>query len=271
VRKLDWWKTVSDEAEQLTRDCRPISFPVDLAKLAARRGILRVRFCPMPVDGALKVVANGFEVQMRSNRERSVPISELDPSALGLRERFSLSHEISHCFFYDAERRRVRPHPSKPFLEALCNHGAACLLMPEALVKREIGGRIHPLRSLETALNLAEIAQVSVTVAVRRLDRLPDLKISDYALILLDRNAEGAWVTSAAFQSGSLLGWKQPALHQGPPQWLKKLAPGAFDAAGKVHRVPRDHKWDYVSRVVPNPKRPAQLLVEIRLEQSAQG
>ena len=78
----------------------------------------------MPVDGVVEVKGSGFEIQIRSDKDQAVPVSDVDSAALTTRERFTFAHEISHTFFYDAEFRPIRPKPSKQLLEALCNLGA---------------------------------------------------------------------------------------------------------------------------------------------------
>jgi hypothetical protein len=270
VRKRDWRKEVSRWADALVLHCPPFGFPQDLCKIAAKRDVQRIRFRRMPVDGALEVNPSGFEIQIRANKEQTVPVSEVDSSMLSVRQRFSFAHEISHTFFYNSELRLSRPQPRKALLEALCNYGAACILMPEFLVERHIGvgGR---LTSVEMALNLAEVARVSPTVAVRRLDEFEFLKAEDYALIALEPNLEGALLTTSICLSGVFLAFSRPKLHVEPPVWVKDVAPGAFAGIRSVCRVSRDHQWVYVSRAVSNPKRPSQLLVEIRLDLKSFG
>jgi len=99
-------------------------FQWTLSKLAAARGVHTIRFRPMPVDGVVEVKGSGFEIQIRSDKDQAVPVSDVDSAALTTRERFTFAHEISHTFFYDAEFRPIRPKPSKQLLEALCNLGA---------------------------------------------------------------------------------------------------------------------------------------------------
>jgi hypothetical protein len=222
----------------------------------------------MPIDGALEVLQTGFEIQIRSSKDQSVAVADVDTSALTVRERFTFAHEISHTFFYDSELQSSRSQPRKQLLESLCNQGAGCLLMPEFLVKNEMGtgGR---LTSIEMALNIAAVARVSPTVAVRRLDEFESLKAEDYALIVLEPNAESGLLTTGICLSGVFSTHSRPELYSPPPSWVRRLAPGAFAGSHGVSRVPHDRQWDYISRAVPNPKRPSQLLVEIRMDHNA--
>jgi hypothetical protein len=222
----------------------------------------------MPVDGAVEVRGSGFEIQIRSVKEQAVPVSDVNSEALTNRERFTFAHEISHTFFYDAQFRPIPSKPRKQLLEALCNMGAACLLLPQFLVEKQLG-RGRTVNAIETVLNLAGAAQVSTTVAIKRLDEFDHLKEGDYALIAFEPSSEGALQITGLCLSGKFTALPRPALHAEAPAWVQRFAPSVFSGEEGVVRVAYDHKWDCVSRMVPNPLRPRQLLAEIRLDLNA--
>jgi hypothetical protein len=219
----------------------------------------------MSCDGAIQRTNTGFEVQIRSDKDQAVLPSDVDASKMTPRERFTLAHEISHTFFYDAQFRPVQPQPSKQLLEGLCNYGAQCLLLPEFLIEREIGQGSR-FDSIEMALDLADLARVSPEVVLRRVDECQHLKDGDYALVMLDKKEDGAMITVAVCLNGVFAALTKPKLHAEPPAWLIKLAPALASPKKGACRVPRDAQWDYVSRVVPNSRRREQVFVELTLD-----
>jgi len=52
--------------------------------------------------------------------------------------------------------------------------------------------------------------------------------------------------------------------------WLYRIAPQLLDFSIEATRTPSDDQGDYLRRIVPNPKRPSQILLEIRLEPALQ-
>ncbi len=81
-----------------------------------------------------------------------------------------MAHELCHTFFYEVVPEiKFLPRPNDPAEERLCNLGAAELLMPEKLVKREAKGQPVCLRTLE---RLAALFRVSNDAMVLRLIQL---------------------------------------------------------------------------------------------------
>jgi hypothetical protein len=237
-------------------------------RLAKKREIAQIHFRPMPCDGAIEVAGDGFVVHMKSAKEQLVPTSAVDSIALSARQRFTLAHEISHTFFYDASRKPSKPHPDPQLLESLCNYGAARLLLPDDLVEREIGtGR--RFGSIEMARDIASTAQVSMEVLLQRLDELERLKETDYALLLFKRQDDGSIVTIGACLNGIFGGLPRPALYAAPPKWVERIAPDISRPSGAVQRNPHSGGWEFVTRCVASRQFPGQVIVESRLAMSA--
>lgn len=223
----------------------------------------------MPCDGAIEVAADGFVVHMHSTKEQLVPTSTVDSRALSLRERFTLAHEISHTFFYDAARRPSSPQPNRRLLESSCNHGAQRLLLPKHLVEREIGtGRRFD--SIEMACDLASAAQVSTEVVLQRLDGIENFKETDYALITLRRQDDGSLVTTGICLNGVFKKLPRPKLYAAPPSWVGKIAPDLLAPTGIVHRSPRNDDWEFVSRCISSTWSRGQVFAEIKLHMRAE-
>ena len=263
-----WQGQVSSAAEHLLGQCAPLRFPVDLTRLAIKQKIVRIHFRPMPCDGAIEATVDGFVVHLQSAKEQLVPTSAVDSTALSVRQRFTLGHEISHTFFYDAERRPCKPHPNPQLLESSCNRGAQRLLLPEHLLEREIGSG-RRLDSIEMACDIASAAQVSVVVLLQRLDELEQLKETDYALLTFKTQNDGHLVTTGVCLSGVFGKLTRPMLHAVPPKWVERIAPDLRAPSGAVHRSAHSDGWEFVSRCVASKQSPGQVFFESRLDMVA--
>ena len=94
----------------------------------------------------------------------------MNRSASASRSRFSLAHELCHTFFYElVPEIKFLPRPNDPAEERLCNLGAAELLMPAKLVKRESKDHQICLKTLE---QLATFFRVSNEAMALRLNQL---------------------------------------------------------------------------------------------------
>jgi hypothetical protein len=260
-----WRARISSSVDYLLRQCAPVRFPVDLMRLASTQGIARIHFRPMPCDGAIEVVADGFVVHMRAAKDQLVPTLSVNSNALSARQRFTLAHEISHSFFYDAVRKPCKPHPSQPLLEAVCNYGAQRLLLPDGLVEREIGAG-RRFDSIEMAHDIASAAKVSVEVVLRRLDELERLKEADYALLTFEKQDDGSIVTTGVCLNGVFKKFPRPTLYVAPPKWVAKIALDLSAPTGTVRRSAYRDGWEFISRSVASKQSPNQLLLECRLE-----
>ena len=263
-----WQGWVSLAVEHLLSECAPLRLPIDLTRLAIKQGIAQIHFRPMPSDGAIEVVADGFVVHMQCTKQQLVPTSAVDSGAMSARQRFTLAHEISHTFFYDAARQPREPHPTPRLLERSCNHAAQRLLLPEHLLAREIGtgGRFD---SIEMALDIASAARVSTEVVLQRMDELDAFKETDYAILTLRRQDDSEIVTTGVCMNGVFGKFPRPTLYGPPPKWVWRIAPELSAPSGAVHRSAHSDGWDIVSRCVANRQSLGQVIVESRLEMSA--
>jgi len=262
-----WKERASSSAEYLLRECAPIQFPVDLIRLAVRRRILRIHFRPLPCDGAIEVVPDGFVVHLKSNKEQLVPVTAVDSSAMSSRQRFTLAHELSHTFFYDSKRQPIKPHPRRRLLESACNYGALHLLLPRNLLQREIGlGRRFD--SVELACDIASTAQVSIESVLQRVDELEELKESEYALMAFRRQDDDTMVTTAVCLSGTFTTLPRPIPYTVPPKWVQQIVPDISTTSEVVHRL-RYRDRTFVSRRVTARRSAGCVLVESRVDRQA--
>jgi hypothetical protein len=222
----------------------------------------------MPCDGAIETAADGFVVYLNSNKDQLVPASAVDSAHLTLRQRFTLAHELGHTFFLDAVGKPLKPRPNIKLLESLCNQAAQYLLLPEFLLKKEIGfGR--QFDSIEMARDLASNGRVSPEVVLQRMDSLRDLKAPDYALFCLRRQSDGVLqTTGVCFDDAGFGTLQRPQAHSSLPAWVTTIVPeNATD--GSVHRCTRDHAWEFVGRRVPGNRTGDLLFIEIKIEMRA--
>lgn len=125
----------------------------------AARKITQVEWCnDLNCDGLIQPLGSGFADGFRLFLKCGMPTG---------RTRFTLAHEICHTFFYEVVPEfKFRPHETDPSEEALCNQGAAELLMPLSDVTRTASELPVCLQSLR---QLGEIYGVSLETMLLRL------------------------------------------------------------------------------------------------------
>ena len=147
---------------ELRRSAKTKLGQVPLDKYLTLRKVVEVSHSRDPgfdakIEPVGKTYADGFRIVI--NR-----------SASASRARFSLAHELCHTFFYElVPEIKFLPRPTDSAEERLCNLGAAELLMPAKLVKRESKG--HPI-CLKTLEQLATFFRVSNEAMAFRLNQL---------------------------------------------------------------------------------------------------
>ena len=144
----------------------------------------------------------GFRIYVQSNF-RHLP-------GAGVRQRFSLAHEIAHTFFFeerDGTMKPLRGAPTGDRLEAACHQGAAMLLVPNGLLRRELKSSARPLGAT-CLVRLAEFFDVSVEVTMRRVHAVGAFD-GQFAPVLLRRQPNAAFTVEFAVY----------------PPWLKALLP----------------------------------------------
>jgi hypothetical protein len=179
LRKLE------EQADELGRVASSDALPVSLKAVAQRRRVTSVEFAPLLVRAMLTTHAKGFRIFVKSEDEdegarlQRLYEDEGDGSALPLKFRFSLAHELAHTLFYDlgAERpveiREFRAGGGKTVLQNLeryCNKIAARLLLPTEPLSQAIRNLqfLHP----KDLVTLANRAGASPEVLVIRLNDL---------------------------------------------------------------------------------------------------
>ena len=213
---------VRSKVRDLLSRCKELKPPVDLQPLCELAGIQRVEYRPMIPEGVLSVVDGGFHLFIQDNFDGRPGVSR--------RGRFTVSHEISHTFFYDASQsppKRLRRAPRGERLERLCNLGAADLLVPEFLLLKSAGPQ-EPLSRAEEVITLAENFDVSLEVILRQLQRFPKTCATDLAVVLVSPSREGDQLIKAAFHDAWLLAQtRKPKRGAQYQAWLGGLAPGS--------------------------------------------
>ncbi len=138
-------------------------------------------------DGYIEPVGGNFAEGFR------LVINDQAPK---IRQRFTIAHEICHTFFYEiVPELKFVPHATDDREEALCNHGAAALLMPTHDVVAQVQDKDVSLGTLE---ELSERYEVSLEAAFLR---LRGLKLWNCEMSVWYR------MTSGEFIVKKLYGW----------------------------------------------------------------
>ncbi len=120
------------------------------------------------------------------------------------RQAFSLLHEFKHLL--DDPFTPIAATEHDPVAERICNHFAACALMPRVLLKRDWGSGIQDVRTLARRYGVSAAAMgirlrtLGLAITLRRGDR-PDLSAGE--LDRLSTRLARAWHPTATttFQS----------------------------------------------------------------------
>ena len=196
-------RTLLSKAESLASSVSKDEFPILLHRLAERRKVTSVDFCPLLVDAMLTTHPKGFRILLNSDGGRAQELKERyrDESKgrlLQSRLRFSIAHELAHTFFYDLTNGG--PKLSTKFtaggkrtelenLERYCNTIASHLLLPNQLLTAEFL-RIKTITP-ESILELAQTTGVSPQALLLRLDKSDSLFVKKYfrgCIVLVDQH-----------------------------------------------------------------------------------
>jgi hypothetical protein len=205
---------------------RPPINPEDMVNLCAVRSVEHRQMVP---EGVLTVVPGGFKIYLQDNFTNQ--------SGMKLRKRFTLAHELAHTFFYELNHgvpTPVKNSPKGQKLEALCHVGASEILVPKALLKRELEV-LGEVASAEYVLDLAKVFDVSVEVIMRRLHKLELIASEKFAAILV-KTIDGIRLIEASCY-GSMLLCNATAPKRGLEfdSWVRQLLP----PSGR----PQDSDW----------------------------
>jgi hypothetical protein len=157
------WDVIRDLVSALEQGRSHESVDEFLTRCARLRNIVDIQDQDeLGCDGFIEPIAassisEGFRVVLRQGAPHT-------------RRRFTLAHEICHTFFYEAapELKLAGAHPD-PFEEALCNHGAGCLLMPEAAIRESVLANCPCLDSLDRFCDLFKVSREAMVLRLRGL------------------------------------------------------------------------------------------------------
>lgn len=151
------WRIMEDLVERLRRDAG-VASALSLDRHLNARNVLEKRADPgIGCDGYIEPIGACFADGFRLVVNDAAPLA---------RQRFTIAHEICHTYFYElVPEIKFRPHATDSFEEALCNHGAAALLMPAEDVLAQVKAKDVSLDALE---ELSQRYAVSLEAAFLR-------------------------------------------------------------------------------------------------------
>lgn len=140
--------------------------PVPMFVVSSLAGITVDRRADWPTSGMAVANGLGWRIVLCADEPRQ-------------RQRYSLAHELKHVLdapFDDQLYGHLSPSKGKQRAEALCNHFAACLMMPRAWIKRDF------CHGYQTSAKLARRYYMSQEATTRRLAELGLAPVRDHLL-----------------------------------------------------------------------------------------
>jgi len=140
--------------------------PVPMFVVSSLAGISVDRRADWPISAMAIAHGRGWRIVVCSSEPRQ-------------RQRYSLAHELKHVLddpFDEQLYGHLTPSKHKTRAEALCNHFAACLMMPRAWIKRDF------CRGLQVPARLARRYFMSRSAVRRRLAELGLTPVRDHRL-----------------------------------------------------------------------------------------
>jgi hypothetical protein len=174
-----WQQRVTNMAEYLALSAGSKEFPIALKKVAESRKIKEVVFRPLLIDACIGGEDDGFTVYVGCETERIEDSYRRwndvrdGGRSLRVRTRFTIAHEICHTFFFGIEGKGprryidVKHHGALKSMERACDKAAARILLPEPLLRAEMG-RIDILDA-QGFVSLREKTAVSVECLLLRI------------------------------------------------------------------------------------------------------
>jgi len=176
---------IEDRVEDLRRQTGSASARSLDRYLEARNVVEHLCDADIGCDGYIEPVGASFAEGFRL---------VLNENASPVRQRFTVAHEICHTFFYElVPELKFAPHATDDSEEALCNHGAAALLMPAQDISAQASGKDVSLATLE---ELAERYEVSIEAVFLR---LRGLKLWNCEMSVWHRMMSGEFVVSRLY------------------------------------------------------------------------
>ena len=170
-RGLDGRKSMLALVKELRGSKPKASKGTHLGPLLQARNVSSLEHSDTLCDGSIQPIGETFEAGFKMFVSQS--------SGVG-RRRFTVAHELCHTFFYEyVPEIKFLPHETDNAEEALCNLGAAELLMPSRSLRRE--AKALPV-CIDSAALLASLYSVSLEAMTRRLRELSiwDVELSSW-------------------------------------------------------------------------------------------
>lgn len=235
---------VEERASDLLRRARCAQTP-ELVSLSLAQQVKAVVLRDQFSDGSLEAVSGGFRIYLKSATAGQIALDASEPQ-LPVRMRFTWAHELAHTMFYElpvgpdaagALPLAKRPKPRKDRLEALCQYGAAAILVPLSLLWERYG-KLTTLVPTVDLFSLGRELKVSVEAIVRRLDGIEIYSPPESAQLLVERSDERPEWSIIACRCGS---WVSATLGRPPRysplrEWLRARQPLA-DSAGVIQHI----------------------------------
>lgn len=166
------------QAARLLQLMRVDEPPVPMFVVSSLAGITVDRRAAWPTSGMAVAHGPGWRIVLCASESRQ-------------RQRYSLAHELKHVLDAPFDEQLYGHLPAakrKQRAETICNHFAACLMMPRAWVKRDF------CRGYQTATKLARRYYMSQEAATRRLAELGLAPVGDH--LLPEAKHPAPWSTS---------------------------------------------------------------------------
>jgi hypothetical protein len=200
--------------------------PVDLYAVARHRRIKQLGLRFMIPRGVLLPVEGGFEVYLRDPVRKDIDILEAEPvSLLSPRQRFALAHEIAHTFFYKFSDTVPAPDGTVSNaleLEEICDRTAGHILVPTALLKRDIKRELGDCEKIDAAFvrSAASRFRTSLEVLIGRLSVVEPSNPFERCVLLVRRIHGDAEIRASYFGVGLLPILPRPVKYTRVIDWL---------------------------------------------------
>jgi hypothetical protein len=203
--------TMTSLVENIRHSANLKGFVPSLEPLLELRRILSLQYVDdLGCDGAIHPLGvkyeDGFKILVKG---------KCSPHRI----RFTVAHEICHTLFYEiAPEVKFSNHDVDPTEERLCNIGAAAILIPAVMLKRQARGLAISFDSLEKLSSLFNVSQKAMLLRLRFI-KIWGAELSEWHLltngefsmhrIVGGRKAEWKWCDSGllrkAWDTGQVL------------------------------------------------------------------
>lgn len=176
---------------------------VQLRRFAELLNVHKIRFRPLPAEGLLTKMADGYGIHIHcriasADRLLECYLNEGVNCWLPARTRFALAHEFAHILIEEiapARLRSTRTRSIVDILEITCNKLASEILLPRARLA-EILRQVVNCNELLDVRSIAERFQVSLEVFINHLPKFRHILISKGwkgCVYLTEVGCDGCW------------------------------------------------------------------------------